>query len=104
MPTTLLTWVSTPWRGLIIEYGAERCSAKCTIASGAVVRISRSTAAASQRSIWCHSTFRPLSACQRARRSATEAIGVRLSVPHSSSQRRRTRLSTPMTSWPRAER
>ena len=40
VPTTLLTCVSTACARLIIEYGAERCSAKCTTASGAVSRTS----------------------------------------------------------------
>ena len=34
VPATLLTWVKTACLRSIIEYGAERCSAKWTIASG----------------------------------------------------------------------
>ena len=34
MPTTLFTWVNTACLRSIMEYGAERCSAKWTTASG----------------------------------------------------------------------
>src|SRR5438270_3794642 len=37
VPTMLLVWVSTAWAALIIENGADRCSAKWTIASGCSV-------------------------------------------------------------------
>src|ERR1700683_4989281 len=39
-----------------------------------------------------------------ATRSCSDAIGIRLSVPPSRSHRRRLKLSTTQTSWPRFER
>ena len=47
---------------------------------------------------------RPVRRRQRLTRWAMVLIGIRLWVPHSWSQRRRTRLSMPTTSWPARER
>ena len=47
----------------------------------------------------------PIASLQdRVTRSSSEAMGTRLSTPISRSYSRRTRLSTTVTSWPRAER
>src|SRR5579859_7863249 len=56
------------------------------------------------RSSFPHLISRPVSAFQRSTRRFMLAMGTRLSVPHSTSQRRRIRLSAAITSCPRADR
>src|SRR5256885_7100638 len=56
------------------------------------------------RSSFSHLISRPVSAFQRSTRRFMLAMGTRLSVPHSTSQRRRIRLSAGIPSCPRADR
>ncbi len=88
-----------------IEYGAARCSAKCTIASG---RISSSTPASRSysvaRSRFTNPMALPDTSCQTRVRSLTGRIGVSDSTSSSTSIFRRIKLSMMVTSWPRSDR
>ena len=83
VPTTLFTWVNTACLRSIIEYGAARCSAKWTTASGPTWRRTEDRKSYSQTSPENTSMVRPVTAFQTRSRSVSERIGVSVSTPSS---------------------
>ena len=82
-----------------IEYGAARCSAKCTIASGRVAsRTSTSRSYSVAMSRLTNPISRPVTSFQARSRSPIGRIGVSDSTSSSMSIFRRLRLSTIVTS------
>ena len=83
LPTTLFCWVYTACARSIMEYGAARCSAKCTTASGSKSRMMWYVKIASVRSPTYIPIFLPVSSCHTAMRFCSGSIGTRDSTPSS---------------------
>src|ERR671913_1429791 len=87
-----------------MEYGAARCSAKCTMASGWWHCTTSETNSQSNRSPNSKPMVCPLTSRHAPTRSFMSEIGVRLTPLNSWSMVRLTQLSTITTSWPTSER
>ena len=85
VPTTLFTWVYTACLRSTMEYGALRCSAKWTMASGRNRPTMSETNSASVRSPMKTSSRFPDTSSQRSTRRCSDAIGTRESTPISRS-------------------
>ena len=88
-----------------IEYGAARCSAKCTIVSGFSSLISfRKRSYSFCRSMYTYLTSLPVCSFHVATRTSGVLIGVSELAPSSTSIFRRERSSMITTSWPKFDR